>query len=890
MKQVKPTAVSLDVLDQAQLQRIEATHRGFLYQHFYGVACLLMVRELGWKHMRVEADEDMELEFSGRRLYVQIKSRSKAIRFSDISSALARFDQYRFRHASGSRLGQAGFVLALNQDVAPALGARIAAGEFHADVHFLYPGKSLPELPPTWVDNEEAFFWCIQKAEQLPFVMVAPDILVLNLAGTMLRIAAGLGEFAKHEVSAARAIQMLEQFVQQVHEFPAPPLNYRPQDNEPALVTDAPVRLIVGFSGAGKTSWAAQAALADERPCAYLDVADLSSSSVARALARELAARWLSDTPHARQAVGSEALSGVEALRLVASSLVERELAYTVVIDNAHRLQAIDAQAITSALGGLRLVFLAQPTAELDLISAALDVVPETLLGWGMESIAHEALSQDCKVSVSTAIRVRRLTAGLPLYVRSAIIVAKEDYSSNVDAFCDAFEGHLLSADTRQHTLLRVVFDGLDERSRQVLACASLADVPLEAKETAKVVRAAFLLDEASAVRTLRSLRARGLLQAFGSQRSKVHDAMRPIAQEYLVEDAEASVRARMCLRDLVEHSLRERHEIERFPLFIGLLVALQEVETLANFGTEEAFHELRDFPEMWPVLEDAAQDASLSAEVRFECLDALLYYRQRHGPKETTAPLLQQMRALPQDSGSTRPRLVYLQKSVLHWASLGDEVRVQELLDEAKSLLPNIASYRRVFSYSAALAMWKLSKPVSTAEILNNLVTEYHSLLRIDVETLVADQARYAARARLDEDYDADCKRLADCYDLLARVRERLGKARTQERKLAVSLFLITCSWDSAVRVGVDLAYQHLDRGELAQTLRLVSDFLPPLVSAHGLEGHTIILRSLHAHVLARMGQIVAAKRVFKSVEPFIDSLPENEKADVLQLTSFLR
>lgn len=40
----KPTP---DVLDSAQLVRIEAVHRGFLYQHLYAVGCLLLAQKAG---------------------------------------------------------------------------------------------------------------------------------------------------------------------------------------------------------------------------------------------------------------------------------------------------------------------------------------------------------------------------------------------------------------------------------------------------------------------------------------------------------------------------------------------------------------------------------------------------------------------------------------------------------------------------------------------------------------------------------------------------------------------------------------------------------------------------------------------------------------------------
>ncbi|KQV30370.1 ATP-binding protein [Massilia sp. Root335] len=891
MERDQPTRETIDVVDKAQLRRIEATHKGFLYQHLYGVACLLMVDQLGWTRMRVEVDEDIELEFSGRYVYVQVKSRSKLIQISDIASALKRFEQYRTQHTPGGRAGQPEFILALNCDTAPGLSTRISAGEFPQDVRFMRPGQNIPGLPPVWANNEEAFSWCVARAEALPFIMVAPDVLVQNLAGAIMRMAAGLDEFTRHEVTAMRAAGMLQQFVQQVHEFPAPPLNYRPQDNEPALVTDAPVRLIVGFSGAGKTSWAAQAALADAQPRAYFDVADLPSSSVARTLARELAARWLGDNPEGRQVVASEALSGVEALRLVTSSLQAQQQTYTMVIDNAHRLQVEDARAITAAMKDLQLVFLAQPTAELDLMSAALDVEPETLQGWGADSIGYEASAQECTVSMATATRIRALTGGLPLYVRSAISVAKKDYGSDLKAFCDAFEGQSLSTDTRQHTLLAAVFNGLDEASKQVLACASLSDVPLAAAEIAGVVAEAFSLHQPTVIRKLRSLRARGLLQAYGSQRSKVHDALRPIALEHLIEEPEPGRRARAFLLDLVVKSLKENHETERFPLFIRLLIELRKVAELADLGTGEAFHEGPEYPQMWPLLEEAANDPALTTEVRFECLDALLYHRQKHGPEETIAPLLDQMEALiDRGLANNRSRLVFLQKSLLYWASQGNEARVQELLRKAQALIPDQASYRRVFTYSAAFALWKVARPASAERLLNGLVAEYIAILSINVDEIMSNPGLYVARVRADDDYGTDCKHLADCFDLLARVLEQLKRAQSGPRKVAVRLFEITGSWDSAVRVGIDLVYQHLDRSELPQALKLVSESLPRIVHFYELARHTIPLRYLHAHILGKMGQISAAREILKTADPFFKSMPNDEQLEARRLTKFLR
>ena len=71
-------------LDSRQLARIESVHRGFLYQHLFAVACLFRAASAGVTHIVVENDEDVELVLPDKRIYVQIKTRSSHLIFSDI--------------------------------------------------------------------------------------------------------------------------------------------------------------------------------------------------------------------------------------------------------------------------------------------------------------------------------------------------------------------------------------------------------------------------------------------------------------------------------------------------------------------------------------------------------------------------------------------------------------------------------------------------------------------------------------------------------------------------------------------------------------------------------------------------------------------------------------
>jgi hypothetical protein len=67
-------------------------------------------------------------------------------------------------------------------------------------------------------------------------------------------------------------------------------MHYRPHETEPSFDTDRSIRLLIGFSGSGKTTWAAQGSQHSASAVAYFDVGDMPASGIASQLAREVAA------------------------------------------------------------------------------------------------------------------------------------------------------------------------------------------------------------------------------------------------------------------------------------------------------------------------------------------------------------------------------------------------------------------------------------------------------------------------------------------------------------------------------------------------------------------------------------------------------------------------
>jgi hypothetical protein len=168
------------VLDPDQLLRIEATHRGFGYQHLYGVACLLSLGSTATDVVIIEHDEDIELVRAGTHIYVQVKTRNRLLRPSDVDTALRRFDALRGEHNHGRRSGTARFVLISNVEPGPELRARLARTEWPGDVVLLWPGCPNPDVdlqvPAAWPDFAVGLQACVAQAALIPFGSLRPPV------------------------------------------------------------------------------------------------------------------------------------------------------------------------------------------------------------------------------------------------------------------------------------------------------------------------------------------------------------------------------------------------------------------------------------------------------------------------------------------------------------------------------------------------------------------------------------------------------------------------------------------------------------------------------------------------------------------------------------------
>ena len=391
------------------------------------------------------------------------------------------------------------------------------------------------------------------------------------------------------------------------------------------------VRIVSGFSGAGKTAWAAQAAVHLGNECAYYDVGDVPGPAIAASLVRELAAQWAAPTAGGLRQLLLPGPSGIESLRALDRFLGTSAARALVVLDNAHRVPATDLRTLIEATQHLRIVLLAQPSPSIVELEATSGLQQEVLHGWGLDQAAAEVQAQGAAAAANELGRLLALTGGLPLYVRTAAQLSVAQYGGDVAAMCAAIEAHTNLVETPQELILSRSFDALPESVRDCAAVLSLSDVPLNEVEATRLVKAAFGLDAPTFAAAARQLRPRGVVRVYGAGRLQIHDAFRVLGLRRLADIPPLQATAgRQALKEVILESFARERDTSRFPLLIRTLVELGELKPLVEVATEESFHELGVDSDIWQALEAAAANEGIDAEQRFYALDGLVVRADR--------------------------------------------------------------------------------------------------------------------------------------------------------------------------------------------------------------------------------------------------------------------
>jgi hypothetical protein len=883
-------SLPLPTLDPAQEARIAAMHRGFLYQHLYTVGCLFRAAAARATSVVVERDEDVEVVLRSCRIYVQVKSRAKPIIPSDIDSALERFSRLRAEHAVGRREGAAHFAIVANQSPGPALAALIANGSLEGDMQFLWPGQPVPEhldaLPPAWRNLDEAVQWCAAQAASLPYAMLVPDSLVWKLAGLVMSAAAGqLQRGSGHDFAVETLPELFEQLLVQLHDFPAPLPSYRPQIDEPHIENGARIRMICGFSGAGKTSWASQAVTHSTESCVYFNAGDTPGAALASSLVRELAARLVGAAPDVLRQVLLPGASGIESLRSLDVYLASRGRSPIIVIDNAHHVPADDLHAALGATRSLRFLLLCQPVGSTRELESLLGIVRETLRGWDLDTLASEVVAHGARGSAETMGRLSLQTAGMPLFVQSAARIAVQDYAGEVIQLCNALDSQTHMSETSQEVILSRIVDGLPSGARDVVAVLSLADVVLKLKEVNTWLCASLALNEAAVASVIRMLRPLGIIEIFGGQQLKIHDAVSLLGRRHLELMApEQLLRARCALKEVLSSSLAEERNASRFSLYVRTLVALKEIETIIEFAGDEMFHEMGVGDVFIASLETAAASIELDPVQRFWALDGLAFAELKSGDLALVSERLERMEelldahALPYSA-----KLALGMKRMLLKAQHRDLSGVRASIAELDERMPDSQQHQYIFKYNAAIALWRLGERAEAERLTGEVISGYVDKLGIS-EAWIFGKSLEQLRPLLNQTHVSvdDVKHLADAMELRAILLTDRGVDVGLSRIFAMKFYTLVGAVDSAVRVGQDAADDSVGRHDFTGARQILEQHVLPFAEHYRMLDRVIAIRSQYAVILGYCRDFSAAEQEFQRLEVYAGGFSAKQRQEI--------
>ncbi len=876
------------VLDEAQLLRIEAMHRGFLFQHLYAAQCLLSARGLSAKTVVVESDEDIEITLEEKHAYIQVKYRKEALAWGDIESAMTRFTELRGTHQKGDRQLIPMFIVISNVVPNAPLLKRINAADWPTDIRIDWPGAISDDrvLPAPQSSLMEAVEATRTLAQSLPFALLTPETLVWKLTGMIMLAATGENKSLNHIFKTEDLPNLFEQLVLQLHDLPTPPTPYRIQQDEPALLSAQRIRLISGYSGAGKTSWLAQSAQHTRGPLIYLDVADTPSVSLASTMAREIAGRLFAEGQQLGQVLLPGA-SGREILQIISRLINESGNTVMVALDNVHKLSSDDLIGAIKSASSVQFVLLCRPEGEIGAIEAHLGIVREELKGWSSDTVASAAADANCGANAADCQRLIDLTGGLPLYILNGLVITNSDYDGNLKNFCTDLTKSAHSREVAQETILGRVFNDLPAAVAEVADLLSLCDAPITREEASVYIVAVGGPDKTVVLLALRHLLSQGLLQSYAGEKIKIHDAARVVGKgRIMLLGTEALNSRRTTLRDIIQISLLRDWSSAKLSLFLRLCGETGRLDILAELATDEMFHEIGVWPEIELFLEEGAQNETFPPEQRIMALDGLAFADIKTGSPRASV-WLDQMDALIKaySLGSEEHLRVGMKRMTLLSQNVdreGSERLIKDLAEKVKNASP---AHRRVYTYNVAAAELLLGKSGATIRRIMPLILEYYDLIGLAPEQVIGKNApelrQIINKKPLPTD---DIKHLADSLDVLAKAMDKEGEFSAFTRINALKFYDLVRAPDSLFRVGQDLVDQFISRNDYDGALEMMEKILLPQLQQWKLAKYLIPIRSQYAVVLAYCKKFSDATAEMARLQPYEKGLDVNGKEELIR------
>lgn len=872
-----------DVLDPRQLRRIQNVHRGFLYQHLYAVSCLFRLSSTGPLALAVERDEDIELEYPNSKRYVQIKTRKEALTYSDVTDALERFAAIRVEHAAGRRIGTCELIIVSNVKAAPSLIERMNSKDWPAGIRVLTPiAEMIPDgLTRPWVDLNEAVERCIAMAQEISHKLIDEETLVWKLASMIQAAAAGGAKRVRVSFRVADLPTIFEQLQTPLQELPVAPRPYRIQEDEPSLEDDtASPLLLVGFSGAGKTSWVAEQALHTAAQVVYFDVRELPAAALGSAIARELAARLFARKGSSLASVLRPGASGMDAMRALNQAVGHVPERPILILDNIHTAEPEALAPVVAAAPHLRWCLIGQPFPGLGVLEASLQRRSVQMAGWSTEEIAAEFRSHTVAITFTECERIRRLTAGQPMFVRNAAQLVAERADREVKSWCDDVERSAHETSTAQEYLLGRIWMALSSEAKQAAGVLSVLDILLPFKE----VKALIVASGASETQVGTSLRELGrwaiLTKALGGEMG-LHDAFRVIGKQEWERCTPATKNA---TKNELIRILSSPSSLGRGPKALSLLLrSLVETGRAGDFvniasNESQMLYEVGLTSVCEELAQGIANDKSVSPKDRFWMTDVLAYLAFQRRREDQVEQRVREMEALMSKFAPGREEY-----GAYYTKKLATASTIRECKDIYRASCVSAAHdtvYGRIMQYQYAVGLHRLEALEEALEVLQDLRGKYYERFAMGPEGLfLAKNAELVGRLSAVEGWEDEARRFADVLSFSTKILDRLGCRPAFDMIWAMKLYGVTGSYSSMVETGQDVVDYFIDNGDAKGAMQVLEEHLLPAVRELKLLEYSFRVRSQYAVVLAYLGRMVEAKDELRRLEAYRGPTPQDEQ-----------
>lgn len=878
-------------LDRSQLERIRATHSGYLYQHLHAVAQLLTnANENGF--LSVEYSEDVEINDGTTHTYAQIKHYASDLQPSHIASAMERFSILRSDHAKGTRQGSCSFAIVCSSEPSASLSKQESEGTWPGDVLLATPqSRKTVGAVPAWPSLNHALDWCVTMAAQVPFSKLSPETLVWKLTAYVLAVASGRLYNKEHRVPFADLPRIREQMDLFADALPPTPVPYRPQRDEPPARTESRVRAITGVSGSGKTAWISAAAQHFPGLVAFAR-ASSGTADVSSWIVRTLSARLLPANENGLAAVFRPGLASEEALRLL--DAIGARTPVLLVVDNAHLLDAKALASCVQATRALEWILLGQPGPTIAELKARLSLNDETLGGWDESAIVSACHALRVSVSAETASDLRELTAGVPLYVESTARAAAAHYSGNVDELLkERRRGKHVVGLPQESLVARDVMDSLSANARDLATVLSFAKSQMTRVELSNVATAALALAAGPAGSCVRELVEWAVLRPGPRGTLGLHDVFRPAADAAKGQLA-PDVRARG-LHSLLA-VLRARTDvagdIDRALDIVRLLAELGDGAGVVDlvYGTIEWFREHGMEKDVEHSLELVVDRPGLDAELAFLGADALSFMAVSCGDADRAAQYMRKCETLAAAQAIRKPdweaRLA-VKRILIAMVARDKEAARAAYGDYSLWAVRGTEGYR-VATYNYAMALRACDENEGALWLLNSLVKEYFSVFSLGPGDLYAKNVPGLEQLFDRQKHADEIRHFADCLDMRARVASDLGVVADLQgmsgldAMWATKLYTLVGAFSSAMRAGVEAARNMRLLGTVAsaaEAVRFCETALVPNLTKERMIQWIVPVCLEYAQALALVGRLRDARSQLRAIAMFVPSLPRADQ-----------